>query len=78
MVEDEIVSRLKQDVGAQCVLETFISRTRRIFVHVNKKYLEYVSTHDLARYDAEKNCISPNRSSITISIMVPTRVTSVL
>ena len=42
MFEDEIISKLKQNMGAQCVLETSVPRTRRIFVHVNKKCLKGV------------------------------------
>ncbi len=40
MLEDEIISKLKQNMGAQCVLETSVSRARRIFVRVSKKCLK--------------------------------------
>lgn len=40
MLEDEIISRLKQNMGAWCVLETSVPRARRIFVRVSKKCLK--------------------------------------
>ena len=40
MFEDEIISKLKQNIGAWCVLETSVPRARRIFVRVSKKCLK--------------------------------------
>ena len=40
MLEDEIISKLKQNMGARCVLETSVPRARRIFVRVSKKCLK--------------------------------------
>lgn len=40
MLEDEIISKLKQNIGARCVLETSVPRARRIFVRVSKKRLK--------------------------------------
>ena len=40
MLEDEIVSKLKQKMGLQCVFEASVPRARRIFVRVNKECLK--------------------------------------
>lgn len=42
MLEDEIISKLKQNMGARCVFETSVPRARRIFVRVNKECLKDV------------------------------------
>jgi len=42
MLEDEIISKLKQNMGARCVFETSVPRARRIFVRVYKECLKDV------------------------------------
>lgn len=37
MIEGEIISKLKQNVGEQCVFETSVPRAQRIFMRVKKE-----------------------------------------
>lgn len=39
MLEDEVINKLKQNMGTRCVFETSVPRARRIFVRVDKKCL---------------------------------------